>query len=320
MFETLECQYLNKLVECEVGYLPSPEAFHTLKVQRLGRDKVKPIAQVGRQLPLPISTLVGNFTIQSCKFIDSTPPIARTFDFTTQGLVEFSELVQGLFQELRRLYLLTCVECEKSVFHAEVCAYTFTRSRQHFFRGIIGYNIKPICANTVAKDLKIPDVSFPFTVFMESEPTFVELQTLRGRIPGLKRQANTSVFKFVARLELRRTITSLAFELRFPCSFHVEKAFPSNVQSDNHSVKGIAGNPCPVLLSPLEQLRQVWLQAITTGIFAIDAIVAIFQGKKVVVDIGKVIQQIAQTFIFRMCAYLIFVRSQRFYQLSVFNP
>ena len=41
MFQRLELKNLNKLVEGEVGDFPSPEAFHTRKVQRFGRDKVK---------------------------------------------------------------------------------------------------------------------------------------------------------------------------------------------------------------------------------------------------------------------------------------
>ncbi len=41
MFETLELQNLNKLPKGKIGDFASPEAFHTRKVQRFGRDKVK---------------------------------------------------------------------------------------------------------------------------------------------------------------------------------------------------------------------------------------------------------------------------------------
>ena len=331
MFETLELQNLKKLSESEVRDFAFPEAFHTAKVQRLGRDNVKPLAQVGCQLPMPISALVGDMSVESRQLIDRTPPVTRTFDFSTQGLIEFSELSQGLFQELWRLYFLSVAQCQKCVFHAEVCAYTFTRSRQDFFGSIIGYNIKPIRTNIVAKDLKILDIPFPFTVFMESEPTFVELQTVRGHIPGPQRQSETSFFKFIARLELRRTVAAFAFVFRFTCARYLEKAFPRKMQADNHSVKGVTRYPCPMFLVSLQQLRQVWLQAIATGIFTIAAVIPIFQLQEVVMDIAKVIEHVAQTLVLRMFAYLIFIGATRpflfvlsffynAYQLPVFNP
>ena len=210
MFETLECQYLNKLSKGKVGDFAPPEAFHTLKVERLGRDKVKPPAQVGSKFKVPITSLVGDIPIETGKLMDSTPPVTRTFDFSTQCLIEFAELIQGLFQELRRLYFL-CVaqKVKKSVFHAEVCAYTFTRSRQHFFGGVICHDIKPIRTNTVAKDLKITDVAIPITVLVKRKPTFIKLiELLRFRVPLPKRDTHTPIFKFVCRLKLRRAIAS----------------------------------------------------------------------------------------------------------------
>ena len=227
MFETLECQNLNKLSKSKVRDFASPEAFHTVEIQRFGRDKVKTPAQVGSKFIVPITPLVGDMPIETCEFMHSTPPVARTFDFTRKTFVEFAKFFQGFFQELRRLYLLPRVQREKSVFHTEVCAYTFTRSRQDFFRGIIGHNIKPIRANTVAKDLEITDVFLPIAVLVESEPTLIKLvELLRFRIPLPKRDTDTSLFKFVARLELRRAVASFAFELRFPRSRDVEKNAP----------------------------------------------------------------------------------------------
>ena len=110
MFETLELQYLNELSEGEVRDFPSPEAFHTLKVEHLGRDAVKPSAKVGGKFPMPVSALVGNFTVKSGKFSDGTPPIARTFLLATHSFIECSEFIQGLLQGLRMLYLLTGIE------------------------------------------------------------------------------------------------------------------------------------------------------------------------------------------------------------------
>ena len=53
MFDTLERQNLNKLTEGKVGNFAAPEAFHAVKVQGLGRDKVKPFTQVRGKFPMP---------------------------------------------------------------------------------------------------------------------------------------------------------------------------------------------------------------------------------------------------------------------------
>ena len=320
MFQTLELQNLNKLGKGEVRHFSTPQAFHAVKVERLGSDKVKPSAKVGRQFEMPIAPLVSNFAVKPCEFTDGPPPIARPFDFSADGFVERSELVQGAFKELWRLYFLTGVEREISVFHTEVCTYTFTRSRQDFFTGIIGYDIQPIRTNTIAKDLEITDVSMPRAVLVKKKPTLVELETGQRCVPLFQGDADTSFFYFVACLKLRRAVASFAFAFRLACALDIEKALPSDVQADNDSVKCVAGDPSPVFLGPLQQLRQVRLQAKTSSIFTINAVIAIFQLQKVVMDIAKVIKHIAQAFVLGMFAYLIFVRSQRFYQLPVFIP
>ena len=140
MFETLVRQNLNKTPEGKVRDFPSPEAFHAIKVQRLGSDKVKPSAQVRSKFEMPISALAGDMSAKPCDLSDSTPPIVRTFDFTRKAFVEFSELFQGLFQELWRLYLLAIGECQIGL-HTEVRTYAFTCSGQHFFGRIICHDI-----------------------------------------------------------------------------------------------------------------------------------------------------------------------------------
>ena len=323
MFETLIFQYLNKLVEGKVRDFTPPKPFHTVKVERLSGDQIKPAAEVRRKFPMPIAPLVRDSSIEACQLSNSTPPVIRTSNFARKAFVEGSEFVQGLFQELWTLYLLTGVECEKSVFQTGfglgidqihslyyiVRTYTFTRSGQDFFRGIICHDIKIERANTVAKDLEIADVSLPMAVLVKREPTLIKLQTLRGRIPRLERKAHTSIVKFVSCLELRRAVASFAFELRLTRAFYIQEPLPSDVQADNHSVKGITRNPSPMLFCPFEKVRQMRLQAKTTGVFAIPTVIPIFQLQKVVMDIAKVIQQIAQAFVFWVFAYLIFVCS-----------
>ena len=119
MFEVLILQNLNKLIEGEVGYFSSPKTFHAVEVQRFSGNRIKPSAEICGKFPMPISALVGNFMVETCEFSDSTPPVARTFYLTTQSLVEFSKFLQGLFQGLWVLYLLTRVQGQVGI-HTEI--------------------------------------------------------------------------------------------------------------------------------------------------------------------------------------------------------
>ena len=319
MFETFELQYLNKLVEGEVGNFASPQAFHAVKVERLGGDQVKPSTQVSGKFPMPIFALVGNFTIEPCQLSDGAPPVTRPFDFSAECLVEFSELFQGLFQELRMLYLLTCVEREKSVFHTEVHAYALTCSSNGFGCEIVSNDIKPIHANAVAKDLDIADVARPIAVMVIQDVSANKYELLFAYVPFFEGQTDRLFREFVARLELRRAVAPFAFELWQPTE-SAEKTLVGGIQANNHSIKGVARNPSPVLLGAVQQLRQVRLQAIPSGILTIDAVIAFLQLQEVVMHIAKVIEHIAQTLVLRMFAYLVFVRSQGLSRITSLTP
>ena len=52
MFTTLIPQYLNELVESEVGDFTSPQAFHALKVQCLGKNPIKLFTKFRGKLPM----------------------------------------------------------------------------------------------------------------------------------------------------------------------------------------------------------------------------------------------------------------------------
>ena len=157
MFFALIAQYLNKLIEGKVGYLSPPEPFHAIKIQGFRNNGIKTFAQVGRKFPMPVFPLVRYLPIESCEFTDSAPPVARTFDFTRKAFVEFSQLGQGLFQELRRLYFLAVAQGQKRVFHTEVRTYAFTCWLQRFGIYKICYDAKPIVAYIVSLDCQCFD-------------------------------------------------------------------------------------------------------------------------------------------------------------------
>ena len=316
MFQTLELQYLKKLSKGnQIGDFSSPEAFHPVKVERLGSDPVKSSAEGSGKFPMPISTLVSEFPIDSRESSNRTPPIVRTFNFSAQSLVEFSQFVQRMLQGLRVLYLFTSVQSQVG-FHTEVYPYTFTRSGQDFFSRIIGNNIKPKRSDSISTDLDIADITVPIAMLMIQDIATFEHKLFFHRTPLLEGQTDKALFKFVACFELRRTVFSSLFELRgtdtsatLTISKPSEKSFVGNMDTDYHSVKRVTRYPRPVLLGPLEQLRQVRLQAIPTSILSIDAVISLLQSKEVVMHITQVIKQVAHAHVLRVVTYLIFLRS-----------
>ena len=212
MFLTLILQYLNKLVERKIGDFASPQAFHTLKIQRLGDDGIKPFAQVGSNLVVPVLALVGDMPIQARQLPHSTPPIVRTFHLSADRFVECSEFFQGVFQKFWRVFLFAGAKGQVGL-HPEVYSYALTCSRTGFGCRCVCNNIEPIGANAIPKDLDIAHFTLPLAVLVESEPTFIELQRFSGFVPRFEREANTSCFKEIRRLELRRTIAVFTFRL-----------------------------------------------------------------------------------------------------------
>ena len=120
MFLTLILQYLNKLVERKIGDFTTPQAFHTLKVQGFNGDGVKPLTKLTCQLPMKVFALIANPSVEPCELPHTPPPAVRTFDFARKTFVERPKFVQGVFQRLWMLFLLTRAECQVLVFHTEV--------------------------------------------------------------------------------------------------------------------------------------------------------------------------------------------------------
>ncbi len=162
---------------------------------------------------MPISTLVGNFDVESCQLTNSTPPVTGTFLFPSDGFVECSELGQGAFQGLGMVNLLTGVQRQIGI-HAKVCAYAFTCSGQYFFANAICHDIQPQCSSSVSTDLNIADLPFPIAMVVIQNVSGDEHKLLFLNVAFLEGDTNTALREFVACLKLRRTVASFAFELR----------------------------------------------------------------------------------------------------------
>ena len=327
MFETLERQYINKLVKSKVRDFASPKTFHCVKVECLGHDGIKPSAEVSRTFVVPVLALIGNRGVKPCELTDGTPIVVRAFDLSADGFVEFAELVQGVFQGLWMLDFLACIECQIRL-HPEVYPYTFTCSGQNLLERAICDNIQPILTSSIPADLDIPDVPFPIAVMVIQDITLFENKLLFHCIPFFERQANCAfwdrgrfivfrVYKnLVACLELRRTEFAAPLELRGTDTsavsaffYPIKEPLVGDMDTDNYRIKRIPRYPCPVGVGAFEQLRQVRLQAIPASVFTIDTVISLLHCQEVVMDIFKVIEHVTQAHILWVIPYLFFVRS-----------
>ena len=193
MFDTLILQYLNELVEGEIGDLTSPKFLHALQVQSFNGDCVESLTKIGGELPMKVFALVGDFSIKPCEFTNSTPPTARTFLLTAQCFVEFAEFRQGLFQRLWVLYLLTRAKRQICVFHTEVCPNALTCCRQRFKIRVGCDDVKPIVSTGISLDGDTTNSSVPLAVFMESIRDFIKSPLTL--IPLAKCEGDTIVFQ-----------------------------------------------------------------------------------------------------------------------------
>ena len=195
MFLTLILQYLNKLVEGKVRDLTTPQVFHTVKVQRFNRNRIKLLTKFACQLPMKVFALVRDLPVKSCKLSDTTPPVIRTFLLTTQCLVEFAKFLQGVFQRLGVLYLLTRAQCQICVFHTEVCPNAFTCCWQRLKIRVGRYYVEPVVPASITLDGNTADRAMPLAVFMKRIWHFIKSPFSRLGIPLTKTKGDTIIFQ-----------------------------------------------------------------------------------------------------------------------------
>ena len=152
MFATLILQYLNKLVERKVGDFTPPQAFHTVKVQGFNGNRIKLLTEFACELPMKVFALVADFPIEMCYLSDTPPPTTRTFDFARKFFVERLKFIQGLFQGLWVLFLLTCAKRQVCVFHTEVRPNAFTCYGQRFKIRVGCYYTKIVVSASITLD------------------------------------------------------------------------------------------------------------------------------------------------------------------------
>ena len=152
---------------------------------------------------MKVFALVSDFPIKVCELPDTPPPTVRAFDSTAQCFVERPKFVQGVFQRLGVLDLLTRGKCQVCVFHAEVCPNALTCCWQWFEFCIGCCNTNPIVPTSITLDCNTTDSAVPLAVLMKRIRHFIKSPfTL---IPLAKCECNTVVSEFIPSLFKRHS-------------------------------------------------------------------------------------------------------------------
>ena len=228
MFLTLILQYLNKLVEPKVGDFPSPQTFHTVKVQGLKRNGIKLLTKFVGELPLKVCALITNPSIETCELPHTPPPTPRTFDLTRKFFVERPKFVQGSCQGLWVLYLLTRAKCQVSVFHAEVCPNALTCCWQGSKICVGRCYAKPIITAVITLNRDTFKRAMPLAVFMKCIWHFIKSPLTI--IPLTKCECDTVISQFIPSLFKSHRLKLMArFDMGFTPKF-IKETFDTHYQ------------------------------------------------------------------------------------------
>ncbi len=189
MFDGFIFQYLNELIESEIRDFASPKSFHSVNIERFKAQCIVFPTKLSSKFVVLVKALPCYFSMLSRDCTFGTIPAIRFENFSTQTLIQRSQLVQGLLQELRGRYLATIRTREKR-FQSEVkpCALTCLGKPRFRIVNILTTEAYPVIPAIVTLDSDCLDITCYFTMFMEREPGInaIDLKTV--------------VFKFVSRL------------------------------------------------------------------------------------------------------------------------
>ena len=320
MFLAFISQNLNKLVEGKVRDFASPEAFHAIKIQRLGDDGIKPPAQVGCQLPMEVAPLVCDFPIQSRELSDTTPPSVRTFDFPRKRFVEFAEFGQGLFQRFWRLYFLAVAKCQKSTFHTEfdlgidqihslyyiVRTNAFTCCLQRFGIYKVGCDAKPIGTACVASYRYTSYITHPFAVFEEGVRYMIKSPfTILVFSEGQRDTIPCYLPARGARKGHRSELMSL-FDMRSTAKFF-EKTLIGNVNTFQLLLHGLRRQSVPMWMCRSFAYRQMCSHRVVIRIRQATFVALTLPLMEVFMHLPHIVKQVAKPNTIRLVAKLILI-------------
>ena len=290
---TLLFEYLQKLVEGVVRDFASPEAFHAVKIQRFKAKCIKLCAKFVSKLPLPIKALTRNLSMESCQSTSGTIPIARTFGFPTQHLVERLQRFQGLFEKLRGLNLVTFVTCEKCfVSIIKSCALT----RLGFEFGIVNIlarKVYPIVAAPITFDSDRLDETFDVAVFVEREPCIYAIDFDTIAFKGVPRLCERHRVVFVARLDFRSTDLT-GRESCFAVFLVLKKCVLCFTIPQDDILNHLTRQVFPMRFRPFLEFRNMSFEFVCRYIFSEHTTIPTRQQQDMQVDAPHIINHVAK--------------------------
>ena len=305
MLLTLILQYLNKLVERKVGDFASPQAFHTVKVQRFNGDGIKLLTQFRGKLPVKVFALIAYPSIEPCKLPHTPPPTVRTLHLARKTFVERPKFVQGLFQRLGVVFLFTRAQCQVCVFHTEVCPNTLTRCWQKFRFYKVGYDIKPIITAVISFERDTAYISFKLTVFMERISDFVMSPFTVIPLPEIESEA--IVIQRPSRLFQCEGLELMAFfNLRSTAKF-LEKTLIRQVNTFEFLLDRLTRQGFPMWMRRAFQLGYVKTHRLVPRIGQSVLIPLTLPLMEVFMHLPHIVKQIAKSYTIRLIIKRIFV-------------
>ena len=308
MFLTLILQYLNKLVERKIRDFTSPQAFHTVKVQFFNGDCIKLLTKFSGELPMKVFALITNPPIEAGKLPNTPPPAVRTSNLSAKAFVERPKFVQGAFQGLWVLFLLTGAKCQICVFHTKICPDTLTRRWQKFrFYKVRDY-VEPIITASITFYRDTTDmVSIKLTVFMESIRNFIISPFTSTPFPEGK--GDTIVFQRPARLfECEGFKLMPFFDFRSTAKF-LEKSVICQVNAFELLLDCLAWQRLPMRVCRSFQICHVRIHCSIICIRQSVFIALTLSLMEILVDLPYIVKQVAQSYRIRLIAKLILIGS-----------
>ena len=307
MFLTLILQYLNKLVERKIGDFSSPKPFHTRKVQSFNGDCIKLLTKFSCELPMKVFALIANPPIEASKLPNTPPPAVRTSNLSAKAFVERPKFVQGAFQWLSVLFLLTCAKCQICVFHTKVCPDTLTRRWQKFrFYKVRDY-VEPIITASITFYCDTTDIAIKLTVFMESIRSFI-ISPFTS-VPFPEREGDTIVFQRPARLFEREGFKLMSFfDFRSTAKF-LEKSVIRQVNAFEFLLDCLAWQRLPMWVCRSFQIRHVRTHCSIIRIRQPAFIALTLPLMEILMDLPHIVKQVSQSYCIRLIAKLILIGS-----------
>ena len=267
---------------------------------------------------MKVFALVSDFPIKVCELPDTPPPTVRAFDSTAQCFVERPKFVQGVFQRLWVLDLLTRGKCQVCVFHAEVCPNALTCCWQWFEVGVGRCYAKPITTAVITLNRDTTDRAVPLAVFMKRICHFIKSPfTL---IPLAKCECNTVVSEFIPSLFKRHRLKLMArFDMRFPPKF-IKEPLIRIINAFEFCLNRLTWQRLPMWVRATFQILRMLTHCSVGGIRQAVFVSLGLPLMEVFMHLPHIVKQVANTNCIRLIVYLILIGFHGLSSLKSLTP